>query len=333
MSAVLLAGVLAALVLARQAGALKPAPPAKPPAVSTGSATDVSDSTVGLTGMIDPRGLEASCYFQYGLTTAYGAQTPTAGAGAGTTRVKVTQALSGLQLGTTYHYRLVATSSAGTSVGVDRTFTTKQVPLKFVITSVPKVATFGRPFSLTGTLSGTGGANQEVVLEANPFPYLGNYASLGKPAMTNSAGDFSIPVPGLSQTTELRVSTTDVLPTYGPSLTVRVAAIVAIRAYATGRTGFVGIKGTVRPSEPGAPVELQLVRSGRGSVKVGSATARGDAGGVSRFSALVETRRTGHYRAEVKVTNGRQVSAFSSSVFLRGVAIVHKPRRAPAHRR
>src|SRR5256885_3385666 len=57
-------------------------------------------------------------YFQWGLTTAYGNST-TAQSASGSTSAT----LSGLSASATYHYRVVAYNSAGTTYGGDMTFT------------------------------------------------------------------------------------------------------------------------------------------------------------------------------------------------------------------
>ncbi len=87
-------------------------------------ATNVGLSEATLNGEVQPVGVEAKYYFEYGTTGAYGAKTPEAVAGSGKAFVKVSASLSGLELGTLYHYRLVASSSRGTTIGKDQTFAT-----------------------------------------------------------------------------------------------------------------------------------------------------------------------------------------------------------------
>lgn len=316
-----------ALATGAPAGAAAKAPrPPRPPFASTGGALHISDSTAELSGTVNARGTETSYYFQYGPTTAYGAQTPATAAGSGTTAVKVSVALSGLQLGTSYDYRLVAVSvSAGTAEGQSRTFTTKQIPLKFALPSTALVELYGSPLSLEGTLTGTGGSNHEIVLQANPFPYLGSFGDIGQPISTNAAGGFLLRVPSLAENTKLRVGTLDAVPAYSQALTLRVAARVTLRARPVGNRGLVRFDGIVRPAEIGAPVVFQLVRPGRGPVKIGTADVRRASGAFSRFSALLSIRHAGAYRALVEVTNGQQVSGSSQSVSVRPIGT---PRRA-----
>jgi hypothetical protein len=95
-----------------------------PPTVTNGSPSDLTQSGATLSGTVNPNGQSTSYHFEYGTTAAYGTQTSPAGVGSGTTPVGVHQAILGLTPNTTYHYRLVATSSAGTTNGTDQTFTT-----------------------------------------------------------------------------------------------------------------------------------------------------------------------------------------------------------------
>ena len=108
----LLASAALALPCGSQAATTAPAP--KAPSVYTGGSAGVSTSSVTLNGSVTPHGLETSYVFQYGTTTGYGAQTPPASVGSGTAAVQVSQSITGLQPYTTYHYRIVATSAAGT---------------------------------------------------------------------------------------------------------------------------------------------------------------------------------------------------------------------------
>ncbi len=96
--------------------------------VTTGDATAVTKDSAELGGSYTGEGLDTHYYFQYGTTTSYGQTEPAPpGADAGTASGPQTLApiaISGLQGGTEYHYRLAASNSFGTSFGEDRTFTT-----------------------------------------------------------------------------------------------------------------------------------------------------------------------------------------------------------------
>lgn len=97
------------------------------PTVASGSAADITTSTAQLTGTVDPNGISTSSHFEYGTTTKYGetAPSPAAKDGNGSEPITASVGVSGLQPGTTYHYRLVAVNRFGeTTDGADETFTT-----------------------------------------------------------------------------------------------------------------------------------------------------------------------------------------------------------------
>jgi phosphodiesterase/alkaline phosphatase D-like protein len=97
--------------------------PIGPPVVITNLATLIASFSATLNGSIDPHHLTTTVYFQYGTTTGYGLTTAIQSK-TGNTYQNVAANISGLTANTTYHFRIVATNSAGTRYGSDRTFTT-----------------------------------------------------------------------------------------------------------------------------------------------------------------------------------------------------------------
>ena len=93
--------------------------------VSTGSATDITTTAATLNGIVNPKNLQADIAFEYGLTGTYGSQVNAAQSPInGSLSQQVSASITGLLPATTYHYRVMATNSNGTSFGSDRTFTT-----------------------------------------------------------------------------------------------------------------------------------------------------------------------------------------------------------------
>jgi hypothetical protein len=90
----------------------------------TEAATEVTATQGKLKGKVNPDGAETKYYFEYGTTTSYGSRTAEASAGSGTSDVEESKTITGLTASTTYHFRLVASNSHGTTDGEDRTFTT-----------------------------------------------------------------------------------------------------------------------------------------------------------------------------------------------------------------
>lgn len=102
-----------------------------PPSVeslATGDATDVTKTTATLHGSFVGNGEDVHYYFEYGTSPSYGQTSPAppgndAGSATGPQEVGAVP-ISGLQGGTEYHYRVVASTFHGKTVGEDRTFTT-----------------------------------------------------------------------------------------------------------------------------------------------------------------------------------------------------------------
>lgn len=290
---------------------------ASAPGVSTAGASSITFSSATLSGSVNPNGQITNYVFQYGTTSGYGGQTPLAPAGNGTISIKLSQSVAGLQPGTTYHYRIVAVNSAGaTANGKDRTFKTASIPLSVQIAGVPNPVVFGNPFVVEGNLSGTGAANHEVVLQANQFPYLGGFHTVGNPELTNSTGGFSFPYVGLLENAQLRVVTVGKPEVSSPVIVEGVAVRVSFHARSTRHRGFVRLYGTVAPAEVGALVGFQLLRPGN-SVNQGGTVVKTGTSTVSRFSRVVRVRHAGLYRALVRVTDGAHVSNYSAPIFIR----------------
>jgi hypothetical protein len=288
-----------------------------PPTASTSGVSNLTSSSTVLYAYVTAHSQPTSFVFQYGTTKAYGAQTPLASAGSGATTIRVNQAIGGLRANTTYHYRVLATNAAGATLGRDRTFTTRKIPLSLQISGVPNPVLYSDPFSVQGTLSGTGGANRVVALQFNPFPYTAGFKTLGNPEVTTSTGGFSFPVVGLSTNTQLRVVTTGAPFISSPVLLEGVAVRVTFHIHRVHRHRhgrFYHMYGTVAPAEVGARVGFQLLRPGLPSVNKGGTFVRSGTPTVSRFSTVVRIRHRGLYQALVQVADGSHVSAYSTPI-------------------
>jgi len=97
----------------------------KLPGAFTDTVSYISQTWTTLNGLITPGYLMTTVTFEYDTTTAY-AHTISAdpdtisGKNSGKRSIEIT----GLTPNTTYHYRVIAQNSLGTSYGSDRTFTT-----------------------------------------------------------------------------------------------------------------------------------------------------------------------------------------------------------------
>jgi hypothetical protein len=98
---------------------------AGPPTVSGVRATNVREAEADLNAKINPGGYPTTYKFEYGTAQEYGSTipAPTEGdAGEGSTGGSHSEHLEGLQVGVTYHFRVVATNKWGTTASGDTTF-------------------------------------------------------------------------------------------------------------------------------------------------------------------------------------------------------------------
>jgi hypothetical protein len=117
-------GVLIGVVLLAAAGAAWASGGTELPIVSGTTSTSVSGSSAVLHGNVNPNDRPTTYVFEYGPTTAYGSTTPQGSLAKSKSNKPVSAPLTGLEAETTYHYRLVATNSKGTTRGSDASFTT-----------------------------------------------------------------------------------------------------------------------------------------------------------------------------------------------------------------
>ncbi len=97
-----------------------------PPRIDGTSASPVGQTIATLQAQVNPDAVDTTYRFEYGTTSAYGISSPVPDGdlGAASSDQAASTELAGLLVGTTYHYRVVATNSAGTVPGPDETFTT-----------------------------------------------------------------------------------------------------------------------------------------------------------------------------------------------------------------
>lgn len=143
-----------------------------PPVVTTLAATGITTGGATLNGLANASNSTAMVYFEYGPTDSYGnviaAVPPQV---TGDTDIPVSIDLSGLDLFTTYHYRVFATNNGGTSYGSDMTFTTLGLPPVVVTNPATDV------LITTAQLNGTVTANNQlttVIFEWGETPAYGN---------------------------------------------------------------------------------------------------------------------------------------------------------------
>lgn len=103
---------------------------ASAPVVERVWASEVNRSTARINALVNPSEADTTYRFEYGQDGSYESSVPVPDGdlGAGSEGVEASQQLTGLQPGGTYHYRIVAINSSGTTPSEDETFTTFPAP-------------------------------------------------------------------------------------------------------------------------------------------------------------------------------------------------------------
>ena len=283
---------------------------ASPPVVVTSPATGVGPTTATLGGTVNPNGESTTWYVEYGTSTSYGTKTPVADVGSGAASKAVSAGVSGLTAGKTYHFRLVATSSAGTVRGADQTFVTAEAP---VATTSAASSIGSTRATLNGKVDPNGRATSYL------FEY-GTTTSYGMKTSSSSAGSGAGPTnvsrtvnglqPGVTYHFRL-VATSDAGTAAGADQAFTTQSPPTV---ATGQATAVGpssatLGGTVNPNgrstswyfeygtgtSYGSKTSSQSAGSGTASLAVGAAASNLQAGVTYHFR-IVATNALGTTR-------------------------------------
>ena len=302
-----LAATLATLVPASTAAAAAPS-------VTTGGASGVSPNAATVSGSLNPNGRVTTWFFQYGRTKSYGNRTTALDAGSGTRRVSVSSQLTNLQGKTTYHYRLVATNSSGTTRGTDRTFKTPEAPTVSTIAASPNPVAYLRPVVVSGFLVGPrGGGGKRVQLQGQVFPYVEGFHQIGNTVLTRSDGGYQFVFSPFLNTQIRVVDQSSNPPIVSPVLIQNVHPFVTLHASRRSRRGVVRFHGFITPIGTSSVVLIQR-RTHRGWTNVTHALPRrGRERKSSRFSRRARVRR-GVYRAVARPSGGATVEGISRRI-------------------
>lgn len=279
------------------------------PTATTGAATGVSTTSATLNATVNPNSQATTYLFQYGLTAAYGSQTPEASAGSGSAGVAVTYAFSGvLTPGTTYHCRVVATNASGTTYGADVEFTTTgATPAPTVTTSAASSVA-----ATTATLNGTVNPNGVATTYYFEYGLTTAYGSSTTPASAGS-GSANVAVTGAltgltaANTYHFRlVATSAGGTTYGADLSLNTtgsAPTVTTLAATDVTTSTATLNGTVNPNGLSTTVSFQYGKTtGYGTETTGVVIGSGTAF-VAATAALTGLDAHDTYHFRVKAVN------------------------------
>jgi len=122
------------------------------PSLTTAAATAQAMTSVTLNGNVSANGAVTTVSFDYGPTSAYGSTLSVATLVANASNSPIAASLAGLTCNSTYHFRITANNSAGTTLGNDMSFTTLACP---VVTSFSGMTSTNSGMA-TAVLSGGG---------------------------------------------------------------------------------------------------------------------------------------------------------------------------------
>lgn len=289
------------------------------PTATTTAATNIAATSATLNGTVSSNGETTTYFFEYGTTTSYGTKTATTEV-KGNAAKDVSADVTGLTPSTTYNYRVVATNPSGTVPGANMTFTTPAAGANTNVLSIAvsnRTVTFGRPTTITGTLTGPNSAGAVVKLEEDPAPYTGNFKPTGLTTTTDAAGKYSIVV-SPSRNTKYRVSTGNGKDTTtSGEVTVRVRVKVTLGiSDRTPRVGqLIWLRGHVTPGHDGKVARIQR-RTAAGRWRTIARTTLVAASPVgstprSKYARRIRATKDGVYRVRVAPADGDHIAGNS----------------------
>ena len=105
------------------------------PTVKTGTATNVTDTTAALNGLVSASGASTVAWFDYGTEAGVYTGSSTTQMVSGTSATSVSIGVSGLSEFTRYYYRIAGENSYGASYGTETSFTTALPPQPPIVTT------------------------------------------------------------------------------------------------------------------------------------------------------------------------------------------------------
>jgi hypothetical protein len=173
------------------------------PTVTVEAPTAIGSGGATLRGTVNPNGFATTYQFEWGATTAYGSTVPLTPKSIGSEALplSVSEAISGLTGAKTYHYRIMASNSEGTSYSSDQVLTTPDWKPK--VTTNPASAVLRESAFFNATVNPSGFAT------TYQFQY-GTTKEFGTtvPATPVSAGSGTTGVPANLKVTALKPFTT-----------------------------------------------------------------------------------------------------------------------------
>jgi len=164
------------------------------PDVTTGGATNVSYFSATLTGTVNPCNLPTTAWFQWGTDTNYGNLTSATNLPATNASLGASLSISNLPSSLTYHFRLVASNSAGVTLGGDQSSLLLFPP---IVTSSPATSISSSAATLNGTVN-PDDLPAMAWFEWGTTTDYGNFTVVSFPGSGSQALPLSYPLTGLA---------------------------------------------------------------------------------------------------------------------------------------
>jgi len=308
--------LLLPLSIAALAAPVAPALAATPPGAGTNPATNLNPQGATVNGVVNPNGRATTTYFQWGRTAKYGNRTPGQQVGEGTTAVPVAADLSKLTSNTSYHFRVVATSSAGTTRGKDRAFKTAKPTTTPNFSPNPGI--FARPVTVFGSLVGTGAGGAKVTLLSRPFPFDGAFTQVGNTVISNPDGGYSFTLGVILQTSQFQIKASTNPPVTSAIATLTVNSQITFHTRTHVRRGRALLfAGSVAPPQNGMLVLIQKRNRAGVFHTVTHTSLRRLSATRSAYKRHIRPRRSGTYRVVVQSAGGAVSPGISTAKSIR----------------
>jgi hypothetical protein len=181
-------------------------------------------------------------------------------------------------------------------------------PSNSTVTAIaaPSVVTFGTPAKVSGTTAPT----TAVTLQADAFPYDGNFSKVAS-STSDASGAYAFPVTP-ADGTHYRVTAKLSPPVTSPivALGVRWHITLKVSTRSPSAGSKVRFSGTVAPGHTGQPVRVQK-RTASGFRTVAGTTLTAGLNNTSVYSIRVRVKRSGTYRVQVASDGSRQAATSS----------------------
>jgi phosphodiesterase/alkaline phosphatase D-like protein len=170
------------------------------PTAVTNPASSITSYSATLNGTVNALNLSTTVSFDFGPTASYGTSIPTDQSPlSGSLDAAVSKVVSGLAAGATYHYRVVASNTNGTTTGLDQTFTTSAAPPTATTGSASAVSSSGA--TLNGTVNASGSSTAVTFEYGLTTGYGSSVTATQSPATASSDTPVSKAISGLSPAT------------------------------------------------------------------------------------------------------------------------------------